>query len=55
VDPKRLARARERIRIAATGIRARDYTPTPDQLSCTWCAFRDICPASVATGRSASG
>jgi DNA helicase-2/ATP-dependent DNA helicase PcrA len=48
VDPKRLAKARERIRSAAAGIRARDYTPRPDQLSCTWCAFRDICPSSVA-------
>jgi DNA helicase-2/ATP-dependent DNA helicase PcrA len=55
VDPKRLAKARERIRTAAAGIRARDYTPRPDQLACTWCAFRDICPASVATGRSAAG
>jgi DNA helicase-2/ATP-dependent DNA helicase PcrA len=55
VDPKRLARARERIRTAAAGIRARDYTPHPDQLACTWCAFRDICPASVATGRSTAG
>jgi DNA helicase-2/ATP-dependent DNA helicase PcrA len=55
VDQRRLARARERIRTAAAGIRARDYTPTPDQLACTWCAFRDICPASVATGRSATG
>jgi DNA helicase-2/ATP-dependent DNA helicase PcrA len=55
VDPKRLARARERIRTAAAGIRARDYTATPDQPACSWCAFRDICPASVATGRSPTG
>jgi DNA helicase-2/ATP-dependent DNA helicase PcrA len=55
VDPKRLARARERIRTAAAGIRARDYTATPDQLACSWCAFRDICPASAATGRSPTG
>ncbi len=48
VDPRRLARARERIGEAAAGMRARDYAPRPDYLSCTYCAFRDICPASVA-------
>ncbi len=48
VDPKRLARARERIATAAAGIRARDYTPKPEYLACTYCAFRDICPASAA-------
>ena len=48
VDPKRLAKAREKIAQAATGMRARDYTPRPDYLACTYCAFRDICPASVA-------
>ena len=52
VDPKRLAKARERIRRAAAGIRARAYTPTPDASACTWCAFRDICPASAAGPRS---
>ncbi len=48
VEPKRLAKAREKIATAAVGIRARDYTPTPDRQACTWCAFRDICPASAA-------
>ena len=48
VDPKRLAKARERIATAAAGMRARDYTATPDSLACSYCAFRDICPASVA-------
>jgi DNA helicase-2/ATP-dependent DNA helicase PcrA len=48
VDPKRLDKARDKIATAATGIRARDYTPTPDRQACTWCAFRDICPASAA-------
>ena len=48
VDPKRLAKARDKIATAAAGIRARDYTATPDQLACSWCAFRDICPSSVA-------
>jgi len=48
VDPKRLARARTRIARAAAGMRARDYGPTPDYVACTYCAFRDICPSSVA-------
>ncbi|MEP6638274.1 MAG: ATP-dependent DNA helicase [Chloroflexota bacterium] len=48
VDPKRLAKAKEKIAAAAAGMRARDYTPRPDYLACTYCAFRDICPASVA-------
>jgi hypothetical protein len=48
VDPARLAKAREKIAGAAAGMRARDYTPRPDYLSCTYCAFRDMCPASVA-------
>jgi DNA helicase-2/ATP-dependent DNA helicase PcrA len=48
VDPRRLARAREKIAQAAAGMRARDYTPRPDYIACTYCAFRDICPASVA-------
>ena len=48
VDPKRLAKAKDKIATAAAGMRARDYTPKPDYLACTYCAFRDICPASVA-------
>jgi DNA helicase-2/ATP-dependent DNA helicase PcrA len=48
VDPSRLAKAREKIARAAAGMRARDYTPRPDYLACTYCAFRDMCPASVA-------
>jgi DNA helicase-2/ATP-dependent DNA helicase PcrA len=55
VDPKRLAKAREKITTAASGIRARDYTPTPDRQACTWCAFRDICPASAAGPVGAGG
>ena len=48
VDPKRLASARARIARAAAGMRARNYAPTPAYLACTYCAFRDICPSSVA-------
>ncbi len=48
VDPARLAKARDRIARAAAGMRARDYRARPDYLACTYCAFRDICPSSVA-------
>jgi DNA helicase-2/ATP-dependent DNA helicase PcrA len=48
VEPKRLAKARAQISRAAAGIRARDYEARPDRLSCTYCAFREICPSSVA-------
>jgi len=48
VDEKRLARARSQIRQAAAGIRGRDFTARPDYLACSYCAFREICPSSVA-------
>ncbi len=48
VDDKRLARGRDKIARAAEGIRARAFEPTPDVMSCSYCPFRDICPASLA-------
>ena len=48
VDPARLEKARAKIATAAAGIRARDYTPKPGVLACTYCPFRDICPSSAA-------
>ncbi len=48
VDPKRLAKARERIREASAGIRRGDFAARPDYLACGYCAFREICPDSVA-------
>jgi len=48
VDEKRLDKARDSIRKAAAGIRARRFEASPDYLACGYCAFRDICPASVA-------
>jgi len=48
VDPARLEKARATISSVATGIRARDYTPTPATMTCTYCPFRDICPSSAA-------
>jgi hypothetical protein len=47
VDRKRIDKARTAIRTAAAGIRERDFTATPDRLACSWCAFREICPASA--------
>jgi DNA helicase-2/ATP-dependent DNA helicase PcrA len=47
MDRKRIDKARESIRTAAAGIRAQTFEPRPDYLACTWCAFREICPASV--------
>jgi DNA helicase-2/ATP-dependent DNA helicase PcrA len=49
VDPRRLAKARQRIAAAAAGMRARDYTPKPDRVVCSYCPFREICPSSLAT------
>jgi DNA helicase-2/ATP-dependent DNA helicase PcrA len=49
VDARRLARGRERIAVAAAGIRAGDETPRPITSACGYCPFRSICPASVAT------
>ncbi len=47
VDPKRLTKARAKIVQAAAGMRVRDYTAKPGYLACTYCAYRDICPASA--------
>jgi hypothetical protein len=40
-------KARQSIRTAAAGIRAREFGATPDHLACSWCAFREICPSSA--------
>ncbi len=47
VDRKRMDKARGSIRAAASGIRAREFAAKPDRLSCNYCAFREICPASA--------
>ncbi|HET9615445.1 MAG TPA: PD-(D/E)XK nuclease family protein, partial [Candidatus Limnocylindrales bacterium] len=49
VEPRRLAKARERISTAAAGMRARDYRAKPDRTTCGYCPYRAICPSSVAT------
>ena len=47
VERKRIEKARESIRTAAAGIRARSFAAKPDHLACSYCAFREICPASA--------
>jgi DNA helicase-2/ATP-dependent DNA helicase PcrA len=47
VERKRIDKARDSIKAAATGIRARSFEAKPDYLACSWCAFRDICPSSA--------
>ncbi|HSW41606.1 MAG TPA: ATP-dependent DNA helicase [Patescibacteria group bacterium] len=48
VDAARVEKGIAAIRTAAAGIRARAFEPTPSYLVCSWCAFREVCPASVA-------
>jgi len=46
--PREMARAAEKIREAAAGIRAGDFRARPDWHSCSACEFKTICPASFA-------
>ena len=48
VDGARVERGVADIREAAAGIRAGRFEARPSYVACSWCAFRDICPASVA-------
>jgi RecB family exonuclease len=48
VDAARVERGVADIRAAAAGIREQRFEPTPSYVSCSWCAFRDVCPASAA-------
>jgi DNA helicase-2/ATP-dependent DNA helicase PcrA len=41
-----LEATRERIAAVAKGIRVRDFRATPRFLSCSYCAFREICPST---------
>jgi DNA helicase-2/ATP-dependent DNA helicase PcrA len=41
------AKAWERIRKVADGIRRGDYRATPDKRKCGYCAYNEICPSSV--------
>jgi DNA helicase-2/ATP-dependent DNA helicase PcrA len=48
VDAARVERGLAEIRAAAAGIRAGRFEARPSYMACSWCAFRDICPSSVA-------
>ena len=48
VDAARVGKGVADIRTAAAGVRARRFTATPSYMACSWCAFREVCPASVA-------
>jgi DNA helicase-2/ATP-dependent DNA helicase PcrA len=45
VTDKSIASARESIATAARGIRARDFTATPDWNDCRYCPYNTICPS----------
>ena len=47
VDPARVESGVAAIRTAAAGIRAGAFAPSPSYMACSWCAFREVCPASV--------
>ncbi len=47
VDRRRIEKAREAIRTAAAGMRSGTFDARPDFVSCTYCAFREICPSSA--------
>lgn len=48
VDDRRLAAGRELIEHAANGIRLRQFEPKPNTVTCSYCPFRGLCPASAA-------
>ena len=47
VTEKRLAKFSEKIRESARGIRSRNYTPKPSIFVCKYCAFSEVCPATM--------
>ena len=48
MDAARVESGVAAIRTAAAGIRAGAFAPSPSYMACSWCAFRQICPASIA-------
>lgn len=48
VDPRRIAKARDRIVEAAEGIQSGSMEAKPDRMNCTYCAYRELCPSSKA-------
>jgi DNA helicase-2/ATP-dependent DNA helicase PcrA len=54
VEPKRIVKARELIVVAAEGILGGVMDPKPELMTCTYCSYRELCPASKApAGRPA--
>jgi DNA helicase-2/ATP-dependent DNA helicase PcrA len=54
VEPKRIMKAREQIVLAAEGILTGVMEPKPELMTCTYCSYRELCPASKApAGRPA--
>ncbi|UCE07872.1 MAG: PD-(D/E)XK nuclease family protein, partial [bacterium] len=47
VTDKILNKALENIKEAADGIRSRDYTPKPSYMNCRYCAYSEVCPATL--------
>jgi DNA helicase-2/ATP-dependent DNA helicase PcrA len=47
-DETRIDKARQKLATAAEGIRAGNFTPRPTPISCGYCPFREVCPASAA-------
>jgi len=45
VTDERLAHTKERIGLAAAGIRARNYQPTPGYRACGYCPYNAVCPS----------
>jgi len=42
-----LEAVKERLREAASRIRALDFHPEPSEKSCRWCAYQTICPSAI--------
>jgi DNA helicase-2/ATP-dependent DNA helicase PcrA len=42
-SPKEIEAIKEKVMSVAAGIHSRNFDPTPDQFTCTYCDFRDIC------------
>lgn len=54
VEPKRIVKARALIVAAAEGILSGVMDPKPELMTCTYCSYRELCPASKApAGRPA--
>ena len=47
VSDKALQKARDCIKEASRGIRKRDYTAKPGYNNCKYCAYSDVCPATL--------